>query len=196
MAGRILIVDDEKAILVALRGLFTKEGYEVDTGRLGRRRRSRRSRPDRFHVVVTDLSMDGITGMQVLERAAARSGPGRRDDHAHGLGEGGGAGDEARATTICRSRSTTTSCASSSGARWKAALSEARPPPPARAGAGRVRLRADVGRRRHAELFETIDRVADTDVTVSIRGESGTARSWSPTRSTTAARAAPSPSSR
>src|SRR5262249_16262329 len=70
MSGRILIVDDEKAILVAVGGLFTKEGYEVDTASSGEEavRRMEAARP---HVIVTDLSMDGMTGMQVLERARA-----------------------------------------------------------------------------------------------------------------------------
>ncbi len=68
MAGRILIVDDEKAILVALRGLFTKEGYEVETASSGEEA-VRKIEAGSFHVVVTDLSMEGISGMQVLERA-------------------------------------------------------------------------------------------------------------------------------
>ena len=68
MPGRILIVDDERAILVALRGLFGKEGYEVDTASSGEEA-VKKIEAGRFHVVVTDLSMDGISGMQVLERA-------------------------------------------------------------------------------------------------------------------------------
>src|SRR5713101_4350543 len=50
MQGRVLVVDDEKAMLLALKGLLGKEG---------------------FHVVITDLSMDGTSGMQVLEHARA-----------------------------------------------------------------------------------------------------------------------------
>jgi len=65
MPGRILVVDDEKAILVALRGLFTKEGYEVDTASSGEEA-VKKIEGGRFHLVVTDLSMDGISGMQVL----------------------------------------------------------------------------------------------------------------------------------
>jgi len=70
MPGRILVVDDEKAILVALRGLFTKEGYEVDTASSGEEA-VKKIEGGRFHVIVTDLSMDGISGMQVLERGRA-----------------------------------------------------------------------------------------------------------------------------
>jgi len=39
-------------------------------------------------------------------------------------------------------------------------------------------------------LFETIDKIADTDVTVLIRAGAAPARSWSRTRSTTGARGA------
>ena len=31
MKGRLLIVDDEPGIVLALKGLFRKEGYEVET---------------------------------------------------------------------------------------------------------------------------------------------------------------------
>ena len=31
MKGRLLIVDDERGIVIALKGLFSKEGYEVET---------------------------------------------------------------------------------------------------------------------------------------------------------------------
>jgi len=35
MQGRILVVDDEKAMLVALKGLLSREGYEVETAQSG-----------------------------------------------------------------------------------------------------------------------------------------------------------------
>jgi DNA-binding NtrC family response regulator len=70
MSGRVLVVDDERAILVALRGLFGKEGYEVDTAASGEEA-VRKLEAGSFHVVVTDLSMEGVSGMQVLEHARA-----------------------------------------------------------------------------------------------------------------------------
>src|SRR5690242_19745260 len=70
MKGRVLVVDDEKAMLVALKGLLSKEGYEVETASSGEEA-LRRIETGKFHVVVTDLSMDGITGLQVLERGRA-----------------------------------------------------------------------------------------------------------------------------
>jgi two-component system, NtrC family, response regulator AtoC len=68
MPGRVLIVDDEKAMLMALRGLLSKEGYEIETAASGEEALPRIEQ-GRFHVVLTDLSMRGVTGMQLLERA-------------------------------------------------------------------------------------------------------------------------------
>ena len=70
MSGRILIVDDEKALLIALRGLLTKEGYQVETAASGEEALARIDTGS-FHLVVTDLSMNGVSGMEVLERARA-----------------------------------------------------------------------------------------------------------------------------
>src|SRR5713101_6393148 len=68
MQGRVLVVDDEKAMVLALRGLLTKEGYQVETAGNGAEA-LRQIETGNFHVVVTDLSMNGMTGMQLLERA-------------------------------------------------------------------------------------------------------------------------------
>ena len=68
MAGRVLVVDDERAILVALRGLFVRDGYQVDTAG-GGAEALEKLEAGAFHVVLTDLSMDGVSGMDVLEHA-------------------------------------------------------------------------------------------------------------------------------
>ena len=68
MQGRVLVVDDEKAMCVALKGLLGKEGYQVETTTSGAEA-LRQIETGSFHVVITDLSMNGIGGMQVLERA-------------------------------------------------------------------------------------------------------------------------------
>src|SRR6266404_7522485 len=68
MQGRVLVVDDEKAMVLALKGLLSKEGYQLETAGSGEEA-VRRIDTGNFHVVVTDLSMDGVSGMQVLERA-------------------------------------------------------------------------------------------------------------------------------
>ncbi len=68
MQGRVLVVDDEKAMLLALKGLLGKEGYHVETAGSGEEA-LRRIETGSFHVVITDLSMNGVGGMQVLEHA-------------------------------------------------------------------------------------------------------------------------------
>jgi DNA-binding NtrC family response regulator len=70
MKGRVLVVDDEKAMVLALKGLLSKEGYQVETAGSGEEA-LRRLETGNFHLVITDLSMDGVGGMQVLERGRA-----------------------------------------------------------------------------------------------------------------------------
>jgi len=68
MKARVLVVDDEKAMVLALKGLLAKEGYQVETAGSGEAAVGAIETGD-FHVVITDLSMQGIGGMEVLERA-------------------------------------------------------------------------------------------------------------------------------
>ncbi len=68
MSGRVLIVDDEQAMRLALRALLGKEGYEVETAASGEEA-IRALEQGSFHVVITDLSMNGVSGMHVLEHA-------------------------------------------------------------------------------------------------------------------------------
>jgi DNA-binding NtrC family response regulator len=68
MAGRILVVDDERAMRLALTGLLAKEGYQVEAADSGETA-VRAIEAGRFHVIITDLSMTGVSGMQVLEHA-------------------------------------------------------------------------------------------------------------------------------
>jgi two-component system response regulator AtoC/two-component system nitrogen regulation response regulator NtrX len=70
MQGRVLVVDDENAMRVALKGLLAREGYEVETAGSGEEA-VRLVETGSFHVVITDLSMGGMSGLQVLERARA-----------------------------------------------------------------------------------------------------------------------------
>src|SRR5215470_12286415 len=177
MSGRILIVDDERAILVALRGLFTKEGYEVDTAASGEEA-VRKIESGGFHVVVTDLSMEGISGMQVLERARAL--------------------DPDVAVVMITAHGSEKAAVQA----MKLGASDYLPKPFDNDELRAVVRRAMEGallKRDHRRLveqvagaygfeqmvgaspamrrvFETITRVADTDVTVLVRGESGTGK--------------------
>src|SRR3989454_4520214 len=177
MPGRVLVVDDEKAMRLALKGLLAKEGYHVEVAGNGEEA-LRLIETGSFHVVITDLSMDGVGGMQVLEYA-------RRVDPDVAVVMITAYGSEKIAVQA-----------------MKLGASDYLPKPfdndELRVVVHRVmetvRLRHD-HRRLLAQVqgaygfeqivgqspamrrvFETIDKVADTDVTVLIRGESGTGK--------------------
>jgi len=68
MKKSILIVDDEPDVLEAVSTLVRHEGYDVMLANSGERAieiLARRS----FDLIMTDLSMPGITGWQLLEAA-------------------------------------------------------------------------------------------------------------------------------
>ncbi len=67
MKGRLLIVDDERGIVIALRGLFSKEGYEVETAESGEEALEK-VKAGLFHVIITDLSMRGMSGLELLHQ--------------------------------------------------------------------------------------------------------------------------------
>ncbi len=67
---RMLVVDDERDICRALEFLLTREGYTVVTANNGHDA-LKKIEADDFDLVMTDLKMEGIDGMQVLERARA-----------------------------------------------------------------------------------------------------------------------------
>jgi DNA-binding NtrC family response regulator len=67
MKGRLLIVDDERGIVIALKGLFTKEGYEVETAESGEEALDK-VKAGLFHVIITDLSMKGMSGLDLLKK--------------------------------------------------------------------------------------------------------------------------------
>jgi DNA-binding NtrC family response regulator len=177
MRGRILVVDDEKAMLLALKGLLGKEGYDVETAASGAEA-IRKIETGSFHVVITDLSMDGVGGMDVLTHA-------RHVDPDVAVIMITAYGSEKIAVQA-----------------MKAGAVDYIPKPfdndEIRLVVGRV-METVVLRRDHRRLleqvsgaygfeqivgqsppmrrlFETIDKVADTDVTVLIRGQSGTGK--------------------
>lgn len=65
---RILVVDDERDICRALEFLLSREGYKVTTAYSGQDA-LKKIETEEFDLVITDLKMEGITGMEVLERA-------------------------------------------------------------------------------------------------------------------------------
>jgi DNA-binding NtrC family response regulator len=65
---RILVVDDEKDICRALEFLLSREGYKVITAHSGQEA-LKKIEADDFDLILTDLKMEGIDGMQVLEKS-------------------------------------------------------------------------------------------------------------------------------
>lgn len=68
--AKVLVVDDERDICRALEFLLSREGYRVATANNGQDA-LKKIEADDFDLVITDLRMEGIDGMQVLERALA-----------------------------------------------------------------------------------------------------------------------------
>ncbi len=177
MQGRVLVVDDEKAMVLALKGVLTKEGYQVETAASGREA-IERVETGNFHVVITDLSMDGVSGMQVLERARAidpdlavimitAHGSEKIAVQAMKLGAADYLpkpfdNDELR---VVVRRVMETALLRRDHRRLLEQVQ-------GDFGVGQIIGRSPAMRR----LFETIDKIADTDITVLIRGESGTGK--------------------
>ncbi len=71
MKRRILLVDDEVAVLLTLKAVLEINGFEVDTAASGREGRSK-LRSHQYHMVITDMRMESdAAGAEVI--AAARS---------------------------------------------------------------------------------------------------------------------------
>ncbi|GBD96056.1 MAG TPA: endopeptidase La [Nitrospirae bacterium] len=68
---RILVVDDEKIALENLEPVLKKEGYAVSTADSGAGALRKIDTND-FDVVITDLKMKGINGIDVLEKARSK----------------------------------------------------------------------------------------------------------------------------
>ena len=66
--NRILIVDDEKSIRLSLTDELEDEGYRVSTAANGEEAFKLLAEED-FDLVITDLVMEGIDGIEVLKKA-------------------------------------------------------------------------------------------------------------------------------
>lgn len=67
---RMLLVDDEKGLLGALRQLFTEQHYQVDTAKDGVTGYEKAS-SNPYDVVVLDVMMPGMSGYDVVKRLRA-----------------------------------------------------------------------------------------------------------------------------
>jgi CheY-like chemotaxis protein len=65
--ARILVADDEPLVLQGLRRLLEQDGYEVSAA-LGGREAERQASETRFDVVVSDVHMPDLDGIELLRR--------------------------------------------------------------------------------------------------------------------------------
>jgi DNA-binding NtrC family response regulator len=64
---RLLVVDDDPAILRLLKGIFAREGFEVSTAEDGRAGLEEAAASDP-HIAIVDLELPKLDGIQLLER--------------------------------------------------------------------------------------------------------------------------------
>lgn len=73
-AGRILIVDDEAALLDLLKRYLERLGYEVDVASNPEDALANfEADPERYECVLTDLSLPGMNGEELLERMRGKN---------------------------------------------------------------------------------------------------------------------------
>jgi len=72
MKRRILLVDDELAILLTLRAILEMNGFEVETASTGAEAIAKLQNGSQYHMVITDLKMESETAGQEVIRAAKR----------------------------------------------------------------------------------------------------------------------------
>lgn len=68
---KILLVDDEEAVLETLKSILVEEGYDVFTASSGEQAIQEMDRGT-FDLVISDLKMEGISGLEVLAHAQKR----------------------------------------------------------------------------------------------------------------------------
>ena len=65
---RILVVDDQKNVRMLFERVLSNEGYQVECAASGGEAIDKLAK-DSFDLVVTDLKMDGIDGLDLIKRA-------------------------------------------------------------------------------------------------------------------------------
>jgi two-component system NtrC family response regulator len=63
---RILLIDDDRSLCKVMEFNLQEQGYQVDTTSTGEQGLARFKEQD-YHLVITDMKMPGIDGMQVLK---------------------------------------------------------------------------------------------------------------------------------
>ena len=65
---KVLVADDEQSMREFLEYLLEKEGYEVETAGDGREALEILRRDSNFDLVISDLRMEDVDGLQLLEQ--------------------------------------------------------------------------------------------------------------------------------
>ena len=66
MTNRILVVEDEQSMRDLMALMLRKEGYQVETAVSGVAAKERLDRGGTFDLVISDISMPGMTGLTLL----------------------------------------------------------------------------------------------------------------------------------
>jgi DNA-binding NtrC family response regulator len=81
MKRRILLVDDELAILLTLKAVLEMNDFEVETASSAREARTK-LRASTFHMVITDMRMENESaGLDVVRAAKHGRDAGQADEH-------------------------------------------------------------------------------------------------------------------
>jgi CheY-like chemotaxis protein len=72
-APRILVVDDEEVVLLSVRKALKRDGYDIDTVEMAAEA-VERLKNEPYDVMITDLMMPGMDGMQLLEHVKKNHG--------------------------------------------------------------------------------------------------------------------------
>lgn len=67
--NRILVVDDERSMRDLLALMLSRGGYDVEVAESGVHARKRLEQEDGFHLMISDISMPGMTGVELLRFA-------------------------------------------------------------------------------------------------------------------------------
>ena len=103
MKRRILLVDDDLAILLTLKAVLEISGFEVETAASAREAKQR-LKSNEYHMVITDLRMESETAGEEVAAAAKKAAnrpavamltayPPKDADWANDLGHGQGSGE-------------------------------------------------------------------------------------------------------
>ena len=73
-SNKILVVDDEESICLSIQVDLSAKGFDVETALSGEQAVEKLENNPSFDLVITDLRMGGLSGVDVFKKAMGRSG--------------------------------------------------------------------------------------------------------------------------